>query len=202
MESPARRVREKKRIILENKRMNHVGGFAGMRDIGRMVRGIMRDSVSGIEDDEFDKIDENMLDEVDMMEGPLELEEGTELVLKRRVRRHSGNCGGDLNLIGVEGSTLEVIGEDTPDIRLYRDNGTVYLKWDKGNLSLNVPAVVENIRASIMGGNINLSGVAAGADIRTKGGNINLSDASRAFRAKTMGGDIMIALTALTQNKD
>ncbi len=98
-------------------------------------------------------------------------------------------------MIGVEGSTLEAIGEDTPDIRLYRDNGTVYLKWDKGDLTLNVPATVENVRASILGGNINLSGVAASTEIRTKGGNINLADTSGAFSAKTMGGDIIITLT-------
>ncbi len=200
MESPARRVREKKRIILENKKMNHLAGMGGMREIGRMVRGMVRDSVSGIGDD-FAEIDEEMCEDAGLLEGPIELEKGTKLVLKRRRRVHRDNrgdltlIGGDLTLIGVEGSSLEAIGEDTPDIQVYRENGTVYLKWGTGDLTLNVPATVDNVRASIMGGNINLGGISASTEIKTKGGNINLSDTSRAFSAKTMGGDIMITLT-------
>ena len=193
MESPARRVREKKRIILENKKMSHLAGIGGMREIGRMVRGMVRDSVSGIGDD-FAEIDEEMCEDVGLLEGPIELDKGTELVLKRS-RRANRNSSGDLNLIGTEGSTLEALGEDVPEISVYRENGTVYLKWGTGDLTLNVPETVESIRASIMGGNINLSGVAASTEIRTKGGNINLADISRGFSAKTMGGDIIITLT-------
>ncbi|MCK5115864.1 MAG: DUF4097 family beta strand repeat protein [Candidatus Aegiribacteria sp.] len=193
MESPARRVREKKRIISEKKIMNHLAGMGNMREIGRMVRGMVRDSVSGISDD-FAEIDEEMCEDAGLLEGPIELESGTELVLKRRRRVHM-NTGGDLTLIGVVGFSLEAVGEDIPDIKVYRENGTVYLKWDTGDLTLNVPAAVDNVRASIMGGNIKLSGISASAQIKTKGGNINLSETSRAFSAKTMGGDIMIALT-------
>ncbi len=195
MESPARRVKEKKRIILENKRRGPFGGIGGMREIGRMVRGIVSESISGIEDDESVENDDEMYEDAGLLEGPLQLEEGTELVLKRRVHRHSRNSGGDLILNGVKGSTLEVLGDDTPDVRVYRDDGTVYLKWDKGDLSLNVPETVENVRASIMGGSIILNGVAASTDIKTMGGDINLSEASKAFRAKTMGGNILIKLT-------
>ncbi|MCD4700740.1 MAG: DUF4097 family beta strand repeat-containing protein [Candidatus Aegiribacteria sp.] len=194
MGSPARRAKEKKRIMHEYRKMGPITGFDGLRDIGRMVRGMVKDSVSGI-DDEFMEIDEDMFEDGGHLEGPLELDEGTELVLKRRVRRNGRNNGGDLILNGVSGSTLEVIGENTPDIRLYRDNGTVYLKWEKSDLSLNVPETVENVRASIMGGNIILNSVKGAADIRTMGGDINLSEASRAFRAKTMGGNILIKLT-------
>ncbi len=194
MESPARRVKEKKRQIREHKKMVHINGLDSMRDIGRMVRGIVRDSVSGI-DDEFEEIDEDMFENAEQLEGSLDLEEGTELVLKRRVHRHNRNSEGDLILNGVEGSTLEVLGEDSPDVRIYRDNGTVYLKWDKGDLSLNIPETVENVRAKILGGNIILNGVNAATDIRTMGGDINLSEASKAFRAKTMGGNILINLT-------
>ena len=193
MESPARRVKEKKRIMLEKRRIGHITGLGSMREIGRMVRGIVKDSVSGI-DDEFVEIDEDMLEDAGLLEGPLELDEGTELVLKRRVHRGRNN-GGDLILNGVEGSTLEVLGEDAPDLRMYRDNETLYLKWDKGDLSLNVPKTVENLRASIMGGNIILNGVDAAADIKTMGGDINMSEVSMAFRAKTMGGNILITLT-------
>ena len=71
----------------------------------------------------------------------------------------------------------------------------MYLKWDKGDLSLNVPETVGNVRASIMGGNIALNGVTASSDLKTMGGDINLSDVSKAFRGKTMGGSILIGLT-------
>ena len=193
IESPARRVKEKKRIILENKRMGHLGGISGMREMGRMMRGIMRESVSGIDGD-FAEIDEEMCEDAGLLEGSIELESGTELVLKRRAKPHRSR-GGDLNLIGVEGSVLEAVGEDVPTVSLFRENGTVYLKWDTGDLTLKVPETVENVRASIMGGTISLNAVSAAAEIKTKGGNINLSDASRAFTAKTMGGNIMIRLT-------
>ncbi len=193
MESPARRVREKKRIIRENKRIGHIAGIGGMREIGRMVRGIVMESVSGVGDD-FDELNEEMSEDAGLLEGAIELESGTQLVLKRRRRVHR-DSGGDLTLIGVEGSSLEALGEDTPDIKVYRENGTVYLKWNAGDLTLNVPATVDNVRASIMGGDINLNGVAAAVEIATKGGDINLTDISKAFSAKTMGGDIIIKLT-------
>ena len=192
VESPARRVREKKRKIRENKRIGHIAGIGGMREIGRMVRGIVMESVSGI-DGEFPEFDEEMCEDAGLLDGPIELQSGTQLVLKRRRKVHR-DSGGDLTLIGVEGSSLEALGEDTPDIKVYRENGTVYLKWDTGDLTLNVPAAVDNVRASIMGGDINLKGVAAAAEIATKGGDINLSDTSKAFSAKTMGGDIIITL--------
>lgn len=192
MESPARRVKEKKRQMHESRRISHFGGMAGMRDIGRMVRGIIKESVSGI-DGEFVEIDEEMCEDAGHLKDPIQLEEGTELVLKRSVHR-GRNTGGDLVLNGVEGSTLELIGEDAPDIHLYRDNGTVYLKWSKGDLTLNVPETVDRIRASIMGGDITMNSVTAAADIKTKGGDISLSEVSRAFNAKTMGGDIIITL--------
>ncbi|NOQ21266.1 MAG: DUF4097 family beta strand repeat protein [Candidatus Aegiribacteria sp.] len=195
MGSPARRVKERKRQMRENKRISHLTGIGGMREIGRMMRGIVRESLSGSEDDEYVEIDEDILEDAGHLEGPIELGEGTELVLKRRVHRHNRNSGGDLILNGVEGSSLEVIGEDTPGIRLYRDNGTVYLKWNKGDLTLNVPETVDKIRASIMGGDINLNSVTATAAVKTKGGDISLSEVSRAFNAKTMGGDIIITLT-------
>ena len=97
MESPARRVREKKRQILENKKISHLTGIGGMREIGRMVRGIVKESVSGV-DDEFQDIEEDMLEDQGHMNSPIELDEGTELVLKRRVRRHTSNNRGDLIL--------------------------------------------------------------------------------------------------------
>ncbi len=192
-ESPARRVKEMKRRMHEIKAISPLPGLGGMRELGRMMRGIMRETVSDI-DGEFVEIDEEMYEDEGLLEGPIELESGTELVLKRRIKAKR-NRGGDLNLIGVEGSALEVVGENAPAVSLFRENGTVYLKWDTGDLTLNVPETVENVRASIMGGNVSLSGVSADTAIKTKGGNINLSDASRAFSAKTMGGDIMIRLT-------
>ncbi len=190
MESPATRVREMKRAMREGMKNAGFTGMSSMSDISRMVRGIVNDAVSRI-DDESIEIDENMLEDEGMFEGSIDLEKGTNLVLKRRIRR---NGRGDLILVGVEGSSLEIEGENTPDVRLYRDNETVFLEWADGDLSLNIPETVENIRASISGGNITFNGVDAVADIKTKGGNVKLSEVSRAFRTKTMGGDIMILL--------
>ncbi len=191
MKSPAGRAREKRRIILETKGMTPFAGLSSMRQMGRMMRSVMKDAIPGTDEDEYSDIDEDMYDDAGLLESPLEVEEGTVLVLKRRVHR---NSGGDLVLKGISGSTLEVLSEDTPDIRMYRDNGTILLRWSKGDLELGVPETVEKVRASILGGDIILNGLSAVADIRTKGGDINLHEASKGFRAKTMGGDILITL--------
>ncbi len=194
MESPARRFREKRRIMLERKGMLPGIDLPGMREVGRMMRGIMRDSTPGSDEDEFINSSEDMCEDAGVLDASLELEEGTELILKRRVRRNGG--GGDLILNGVSGSKLEVLSEDPPEIRVFRDgSGTVLLKWDKGDLELNIPETVESVRASILGGDIVLDKVAASAEIKTRGGDITMSEVTKAFRAKTMGGDILITLT-------
>ncbi|MCK5064715.1 MAG: DUF4097 family beta strand repeat protein [Candidatus Fermentibacteraceae bacterium] len=192
MESPATRAREKRRILLETKRMSPFPGLGNIPEMGRLMRNVMRDSMPGMNEDEYVDIDEDMYDDAGLLEGALELEEGTVLVLRRRIRR---NSAGDLILNGVPGSKLNIVNEDESEVHLFRDNGTVLLKWDKGDLELNVPETVKNVRASIMGGDVILNGVTAVADIKTKGGDINLSEASMAFRVKTMGGDILISLT-------
>jgi DUF4097 and DUF4098 domain-containing protein YvlB len=191
MESPARRVRAKKRIFHERMKEGNFEGVEGLRDIGRMVRGMIHDSIPGPDEEEYVEVDDELLDNAEPLEGPVELAEGTELVLKRRAKR---NSHGDLLLNGVEGSTLEIVSDEPSGLRMYQDENTVFLRWDKGDLSLNVPAAVVSVRASIMGGDIELKDVTAKSDIRTKGGDISIYDASRAFRAKTMGGDILITL--------
>jgi len=191
MESPATRAREKKRIIRERIREGHVTGIDGLRDISRMVRGIISESVSGIEDDESVDIDEDIFEDAELIENSVDLEKGTELILKRNIHRKSK---GDLTLNGVKGSTLIVTGEDAPEVYMYRDNRTVFLKWDKGDLVLEVPETVENVNTSLMGGDITLNSIDAATDIKTKGGDIKLNEVSRGFRVKTMGGDILITL--------
>lgn len=56
MESPARRVKEKNWLIREDRSMGYFPCMCGMPEIGRMVNGMMRECVPGIEG-VFDNVD-------------------------------------------------------------------------------------------------------------------------------------------------
>jgi len=191
-ESPARRMREKRRLIHTKMKNGPVMGLEGLRDIKRMVRGIISDSIPVMDEDDREGIDEDMFEDIDLLDGSIDLDENTILILKQNV---ADNNKGDLVLNGIPGSKLEVLSDDHSEIRIAKDNDRVLVKWYEGDLELNVPETVESLRASLLGGDILLNAVPAETDIRSKGGDIRLSEASGAFRAKTMGGDIIITLT-------
>lgn len=192
-ESPAKRMKRQRKMLSKSMKGN-VMGLENMNEIGHMVRNIVSDAVSGITGGQFTRefdIDENRFEDCGILDGVIELEEGTELFITTG-RSHKGS---DLILEGVDGSGCAVVGEDSPEVHVYRDNGSVWLKWDGGDLSLNVPETVSKLNASIMGGDIAVTGVKTQVNIKTKGGDINILDASYGFSAKTMGGDIIISLT-------
>lgn len=190
--SPAMKARERKRILSERLRSGEASGLEGLRDIGRMVRSMIRESAAGMEDDGFPPEAEEFLeDPEELLEGPLDLEPGTRLVLRRAA---AGKSYGDVHLTGAEGSCLERNEEDSSEVRYRREGDTVYLKWGSGELHLAVPDTVDSIRLSLSGGNAFIRGVAASVKARTRGGNATLDGISRDFSVKTMGGNVTIRL--------
>ncbi len=190
--SPAMKARERKRILSERLRSGEAGGLEGLRDIGRMVRSMIRESAAGMEDDGFSPEEDEFLNgSEELLEGPLDLERGTRLVVRRGP---AGNSSGDVYLTGAGGSALERTEEDSSDVRYRREGDTVYLRWRSGDLHLAVPETADRIMLRLAGGNAFISGVASSVKARTKGGNATLEGISRDFSVKTLGGNVTIRL--------
>jgi DUF4097 and DUF4098 domain-containing protein YvlB len=199
LDSPARMAREKKRmkrelVQLMNERAEGGGfkGLEGFRDIGRMVRDSVRESLHGLDDVDFPTVFEDHTDEdTIILDGPLEIEEGTRIVVKRALVR---NSAGNLFISGNDGTALEKVGDDAPEVRVRIEDDTVFLKWSLGDLHISVPQTVEEVKAKLMGGDIVINDLPASLRVKTSGGDIGLYDVSGDFSAKTMGGNLMIKL--------
>lgn len=190
--SPAMKARERKRVLRERLRSGEVAGLEGLRDIGRMVRSMIRDSAAGMEDDEFSPEADEILNESDeLLEGPLDLQGGTRLVVRKM---KSENAAGSVFLTGTGGSALKRTEEDSSDVRYRREGDTVYLGWRSGDLHLDVPDTVDRIMLKLTGGDAFVGKVAASVKARTKGGNVALDGITRDFSVKTMGGNVTMRL--------
>lgn len=187
--APSERARLKKNILLRT---------MGDRipDIGHMVRDVMHEAMGSIGADmcepdiEFNEFEG---EGGSRMEDVLEIEEGTELVLKPS---RSALGGGDVTLRGVSGSACRVVSGDPLDVRVYRDDRTVWLRWGEGDLEMEVPETVSRATVDIMGGDLVADGLLSRVRLRSKGGEITIREAAHAFDAKTMGGNMAITLTS------
>ncbi len=112
-----------------------------------------------------------------------------EIRSERRVGR-----GGDVELVGTEGETLEVLPGPGSHARLLEKDGRVKIRWRGGWLKVKVPRSVAGLDTKTLGGNVTMSGIDAAAQIKTLGGNLVLSGLSLDCRAKTMGGDVTASL--------
>lgn len=190
--SPAMKARERKRVLRERLRSGEVGGLDGLRDIGRMVRSMIRDSAAGMEDDDlFQEADEFMNESAEVLEGPLDLDRGTKLVIRRGT---ADNSAGNIFLTGAEGSALECTGEEASGVRYRREGDTVYLGWRSGDLHLAVPDTVDRIMLKLAGGHATVGRVAASVKARTKGGHVTMDGVPGGFSVKTMGGNVTLRL--------
>lgn len=201
-ESPARLVREKKRLLREQARLmeesaraGHHKSLEGLRDIGRMVRNAVRGSIHGLDEDDFDRdFDESVEDGAMLLEDPLELEDGSHLIIKRALVR---NASGSLFLSGNSGTTLEKMGDDSPQVMIRQDGDTTFVRWTAGDLNLSVPSTVKEVGVKLLGGDIAVNDLPASLRLKTKGGDIGLYEVSGDFSAKTMGGNVMIKLNEM-----
>lgn len=200
-DSPARMAREKKRLIMERgmemeerSRLRKHDGLEGLKDIGRMVKTAIAESLPGIFHD--DDLGPDPIDGPDgdsqLLEGPLDLEPGSKLKISRRKIR---NAGGSLFLTGSDGNTLETVGTDAPEVRYSVDGDTVHLSWSRDDLSLAVPRSVARVSVGLMAGDLVVSDLPSELRLKTSGGNLGLYDVSGEFSAKTMGGDVIIRLS-------
>jgi DUF4097 and DUF4098 domain-containing protein YvlB len=188
-----RRSRSRKKVFMEGSGLGDLKGVHGLKDIGRMIKSMVSESLSGLQEDldlETEDFDDN---ECIVMSEPVELQQGMRLFVTRSSRRgHSG----DLMLHGNEGTMLEIEGEDHPEVRMIEDGDTLHVHWVKGDLSLSVPSSVESVEARLSGGDIAVTDLSASCTLKTKGGDLMLSGVSESFLAKTMGGNIVMDLAS------
>ncbi len=188
-----RRPRSRKKIFMEGSGLGDLKGVHGLKDIGRMIKSMVSESLSGLEDDlelETEDFDDG---EFSVLSEPVEIQQGTRLFVTRSSGRgHSG----DLLLHGNESTILEIEGEDHPEVKIIEDGDTVHLHWVKGDLSLSVPASVESVEARLSGGDIAVTDLSASCTLKTKGGDLMLSGVRESFLAKTMGGNIVMDLSS------
>jgi len=200
-DSPASMAREKKRLMMERgmemderTRLRKHDGFDGLKDIGRMVKTAIAESLPGIfhDDDSDQELSTGPDSDYSVLEGPLELEPGSVLKVSRRKTR---NAGGNLFLTGSDGNTLETVGPDAPEVRYSVDGDTVHMSWSNDDLSLAVPRSVARVSVGLMGGDLVVSDLPSELRLKTSGGNLGLYDVSGEFIARTMGGNVIIRLS-------
>lgn len=190
--SPAMKARERKRILRDRLRSGEVAGLDGLRDIGRMVRSMVRDSAAGLEDEEFSpEADEFLNESEELSDAPLDLQVGTRLVVTRETTE---NSAGSAFLNGAGGSSLKRTEGFSSEVRYRREGDTVYLAWRSGDLHLDVPDTVDRIMLKLTGGDVFVGKVAASVKARTKGGHVTLDGITRDFSVKSMGGNVRVRL--------
>lgn len=188
----AGRARTRKRTTRAHIDGDGLEGLAGLGSIGRMLRGVVRNSISGIsEDEEFPDFDENLAEPVELTDEPIQIPDGTHLVVKRTpVRGGSGNISierGDTDQLVVQSSSPE-------NVKLYQDQGITVVKAGRGNLQITVPDNVDELTVSNLGGNTELSGLPARVSIKSRGGNVTLESILSDLFCKSMGGSVSISL--------
>lgn len=190
-DSPARAARAR-RIMKEKFGSGDTGGIEGIRDIGKMVRGIISGIVPGMDDMDLEnEFPHAGSDEQVPLESPMELQPGTRLIITRSLMK---NAGGGLFLSGNPGTELETVGDDSTDVRIWENGKDLHIKWTSGDLRISVPSTVERVTARLLGGSIVANDIPSALKLGTKGGDIGLYEVSGEFSARTMGGDIMIRL--------
>lgn len=191
-EKPAGRARTRKRIARARIDGDGLEGLAGLGSIGRMIRGMVKNSISGMpEDEEFPDLDENLAEPVELTDEPIQVPDGTHLVVKRTpVRGGSGNISierGDTDKLVVQSTSPE-------HVKLYQDQDITVVKAGRGNLQLTVPDNVDELTVSNLGGNTVLSGLQARVSIKSRGGNVTLESLLGDLFCKSMGGSVSISL--------
>jgi len=189
MESPAARARHMRKKILRHLPNGNIPDMPDMGDIGRMVSTALSESLSGIGNMNFFGGGDIDLEDSELLEGELEIPEGSRIIVKR-----SAQGRGDVSLIGVTGDRLSTQSHDQAEVRVFRGDEFILLKWKSGDLLLNVPESAETVTVKLTGGDIRCQGLLSEAVLKTTGGDIGIQDVSRGFRAKTLGGNVMIGL--------
>ncbi|MBD3278237.1 MAG: hypothetical protein GF388_08055, partial [Candidatus Aegiribacteria sp.] len=192
--TPAGRARTRKRIARENIQGGDLDGLTGLGSIGKMIRGIVKNSISGMsEDEEFSNLDENLAEPMEITDEPISIPDGTHLVVKRNPSR-----GGSGNISIERNDTDQLLLQSTsPDsLKLYQDENMTVVKAGRGNLQLTVPDSVDELTISNLGGNIQLSGLPARINIKSKGGNVTLESILGDLLCKSMGGCVSLSLSS------
>jgi len=183
--TPHRRL--KKHIILD-------GLGDKLAEIGPMVRTAVCEAFVGVgEDDDSDELvihENSFKGKYEDFSEPVELPENTVLLIRNR--GGMGFASGNLNLCSVEGNILKPA-EGNAKIAGAGENYSI--RWNKGNLALEIPSVVTRVQVDMKGAEVTASNLSSEIDLRIKGGNIFLDEQGNSFSVRTMGGNVSIMLT-------
>jgi hypothetical protein len=113
-----------------------------------------------------------------------------EIVQRRTGVRH----GASLVIKGAPGDACTIEGQTATDVRVYRRDERLHVRWAHGDLTVRVPDTVAKVVGRIMGGSIRSVSVACPVHLRTMGGNLELEELAHPFDVKTMGGGITLGL--------
>ncbi|MBN1947512.1 MAG: hypothetical protein JW797_17710 [Bradymonadales bacterium] len=111
-----------------------------------------------------------------------------------RSSRPWGVEGADLTIEGVEGWVCQVEGGQATNLKAYRGQDRLDLRWETGPLTVKFPSRSGRLYASTMGGKIQVGGVARQMHLRTFAGAIDLRDLRCDFSARTLGGPVRASL--------
>jgi len=176
-----------------------LGGALGsigdaLAGIGPMVKGVVEDALSGL-NVEWTDDDDGELEEVALADSTFTIAAGTELVIRQRPKRAIlRQGGGGIKLIGVAGDQCRVAVEDGSELKVMSGGSRVVILWQRGSLTIDVPATVSSVRAATMGGDVAVDSLGCDVKIRTMGGDLDLQHMRHGFSAKTHGGDVNVIL--------
>jgi hypothetical protein len=129
---------------------------------------------------------------VDSSGGRFVVPEGSSLVLRSNPA-HPG--GGSVSLRRLAGEECAV-GCEGP-FAVYRDEETLFIEWDYGDIEVGVPDAAVGIKAQTLGGNLAVDDLRVPLDLLTHGGDLRLSGICRSVIARSLGGNVFLEVTAL-----
>jgi DUF4097 and DUF4098 domain-containing protein YvlB len=165
-----------------------------LAEIGPLVRTAVCEAFVGVgeEDDPDEEVihESSFKGKYEDFSKPVELPENTVLLIRNRggFRHTSGN----LELTSVEGNILKPSGGNA---KIAGAGESYCIRWNKGNLSLEIPSVVTRVQVDLKGAEVTASNMSSEIDLRIKGGNIFLDEQGNCFSVRTMGGNVSVVLT-------
>ncbi len=165
-----------------------------LAEIGPLVRTAVCEAFVGVgeEDDSDEEVihESSFRGKYENFSEPVELSENTVLLIRNR--GGMGFSSGNLELTGVEGNILKSSGGNA---KIAGGGESYCIRWNKGNLALEIPSVVVRVQVDLKGAEVAASNMSSEIDFRIKGGNIFLDEQGNSFSVRTMGGNVSVVLT-------
>jgi hypothetical protein len=143
---------------------------------------------------DFNLDDEPLGEEVPLEAGGISLPEGCELRIEHKPEMLRG--GADLELIPSPDDLLRIHGEGTEKLRLFKSARGPAIRWQRGPLQVEVPALVAETRVRLVGGDLSASEVPGSLSAKIAGGDTEIRRPGGDFRLQCVGGRLNLDLGA------